>query len=163
MEDFKIANYYGLDYKIYPDGTIVGPKRGKIKQRENADGYMEVTLGTMSNRHAGVRVHRIVAEQFIPNPLNLPEVNHKDYNRKNNHVENLEWISHINNVRHSVKVGHYDNQKGESNGRSRVTMEDVKNIRQQYNDGARVSDLAKKYEIGWSTVYNIVTYKTWNY
>ena len=44
--DFKIANYYGLNYKIFSDGTIVGPERGIVKQRENDDGYMEVTLGT---------------------------------------------------------------------------------------------------------------------
>lgn len=49
--DFKIANYYGLNYKIFSDGTIVGPERGIVKQRENDDGYMEVTLGTTKNRH----------------------------------------------------------------------------------------------------------------
>ena len=163
MEDFKIANCYGLYYKVYPDGTIVGPKRGRIKQRENSDGYMEVTLGTMDNRHAGVRVHRIIAEQFIPNHLNLPEVNHKDYNRKNNCVENLEWSNHLDNVRYSAKVGHYDRHKGEDNGRAKVTVEDVKEIRQQYENGIRVSEIAKKYSIGWSTVYNIVKNKTWNH
>lgn len=76
--DFKIANYYGLNYKIFSDGTIVGPERGIVKQRENDDGYMEVTLGTTKNRHSRVKVHRVIAEQFVPNPLGLPEVNHMD-------------------------------------------------------------------------------------
>ena len=92
--DFKIANYYGLNYKIFSDGTIVGPERGIVKQRENDDGYMEVTLGTTKNRHSRVKVHRVIAEQFVPNPLGLPEVNHIDYNRKNNNANNLEWTTH---------------------------------------------------------------------
>ena len=45
MSEYKIANYYGLNYRIYSDGRIMGPKRGFIKQRKNSDGYFEVTLG----------------------------------------------------------------------------------------------------------------------
>lgn len=49
----------------------------------------------------------MVAEAFIPNPDNLPEVNHKDYNRTNNNVDNLEWCTHIDNITHSAGTGHY--------------------------------------------------------
>lgn len=162
MKDYRIANYYGLDYKIYPDGTIVGPKRGILKQRENSDGYMEVTLGTMENRHAGVRVHRIVAEQFIPNPLNLPEVNHIDFNRKNNHVENLEWATHQENVKYSASVGHYAGNKcGDKNGRSKITWEIANDIRRLYKSGERIADIARFYNIGDGIVSNVVHNVTW--
>lgn len=50
----KKAEYYGLEYEIFEDGTIVGPKRGILKQRKNKDGYMEVTLGTAQNRHSRI-------------------------------------------------------------------------------------------------------------
>lgn len=158
---YKIANYYGLNYKIYDDGTIIGPQRGKIKQRENSDGYMEVTLGTLDNRHAGVRVHRIVAEQFLPNPLNLPEVNHKDYDRKNNCVDNLEWVTHNQNVSYSVDAGHYNGCKGEKNGRAKISWNDVDCIRELYNSGTRIYQIAKEFNLPYSTVFNIVKYKTW--
>ena len=161
MEEYKIANYYGLEYKIFSDGRIIGPQRGLIKQRMNDDGYMEVTLGTTENRHAGMRVHRIVAEQFIPNPENLPEVNHIDFDRTNNSVENLEWISHIDNVRHSSSAGRYKTHAGEKNGRAKLTWEIVEQIRKDYRSGFRIFEISEKYSVKQSTVGNIVHNHTW--
>lgn len=82
------ANYYGADYLIFNDGVIYG-KRKQLKPRIDADGYLAVTVGDMAHRTC-IRVHRIVAEQFVPNPNNLPEVNHIDYNRANPSADNLE-------------------------------------------------------------------------
>ena len=61
-----------------------------LSQHDNGHGYMSVTLGS---KHGQKYVHRLVAKAFIPNPLNLPQVNHKDENKKNNCVENLEWCT----------------------------------------------------------------------
>lgn len=66
-------------------------KKGKIlKQQKNENGYLYVFL-TKDKKEKNCRVHRLVAEAFIPNPLKLPQVNHKDENKLNNCVENLEW------------------------------------------------------------------------
>lgn len=161
-DNYKIANYYGLNYKIYDDGTIVGPKRGIVKQRKNSDGYMECTLGSLENRHARVKVHRIIAEQFVPNPLNLPEVNHIDYDRKNNNANNLEWITHQDNIKHSAKVGHYKNSKtGENNGRAKITWDIANSIRELYGDGHSIAEIARKYDLNDGLVGNVVHNRTW--
>ena len=67
-----------------------------LKQSVGSRGYMLVTLCD-HGKQKSVNVHRIVAETFIPNADNLPCVNHKDENKKNNNVENLEWCSYYHN------------------------------------------------------------------
>ena len=65
--------------------------RGRIlKPYTNKDGYLCVVL-SKNNKHKTYKVHRLVAEAFLPNPNNLPQVNHKDENKQNNNVENLEF------------------------------------------------------------------------
>lgn len=164
-EVFIKANYYGLDYMIGNCGAIIGPKRGAIKQRVNEDGYAVVTLGKLTNRHAGKPVHRLVAEQFVenPNPDCYLEVNHKDFDRLNNKAENLEWVTHKKNIEYSVNAGHYNGCNGESNGRAKMTRADADAIRCSYAAGMRIADIAKKFNKPWSTIGNIVHNKTWTY
>lgn len=71
---------------------------------KNNNGYLCSHLYKDGKRHA-VEVHRLVASAFIPNPLNLEQVNHKDLDKTNNHVENLEWLSRADNNRHAVRNG----------------------------------------------------------
>lgn len=162
-EIFVKANYYGLDYMIGNCGTIIGPKRGVIKQRVNGDGYAAVTLGDFTNRHVNKAVHRLVAEQFVknPDPDYYLKVNHKDFNRLNNKAENLEWVTHQENVTYSANAGHYENKSGESNSNARTTMEDVDLIRKMYNNGVPIYKIAKEFGKPWATVGNIVHNKTW--
>ena len=68
---------------------------------DDTRGYDRVKLGESGM----MRIHRLVAEAFIPNPLNLPEVNHKDGDKKNNCVTNLEWVTHQGNMVHAVETG----------------------------------------------------------
>ena len=150
MEEFKIYTFDGLTYKVYRDGTIIGA-RGKIKTRLNKDGYLEVTLG--KNKRTSKRVHRIVAELFVPNPNNLLEVNHKDCNRANANADNLEWISRLDNVRYSSEQGKYsDSKKGLKNGRSKYTLEEIQRMRELYDNGMGVMDVIKE-------MYPTLTYR----
>jgi hypothetical protein len=164
----RILNILGVDYIVSSDGRIYSTKnvgRGKyhkeIKQRKNADGYMDITVGPNSFRTTR-KVHRLVAEAFIPNPDNLPEVDHIDDIRDNNDVSNLQWISRIDNI---AKIPYERNSKSKScegNSHARLTKDDIKVIRYKYkNDNVRISDLAKEYGVGYSTIWNIVYYKTW--
>lgn len=69
----------------------------------NSYGYRMVAL-SRDGKRKNVKIHRLVAKAFIPNPLNKRNVNHKDGDRVNNHVDNLEWVSHGENHKHAVDV-----------------------------------------------------------
>jgi len=95
MEIFNIPDVDG--YYISKDGRIFK----EIHGREVSGGYISAHLRSGKD----YKVHRLVAKTFIPNPDNLPQVNHKDGNKKNNHVDNLEWISRSGNIRHAYDNG----------------------------------------------------------
>jgi hypothetical protein len=78
---------------------------GKIlKFNTNPNGYHQVTLSGQSHKTKQVVVHRLVAKAFIPNPDNLPFVNHKDECKVNNEVSNLEWCDHKYNILYSCNL-----------------------------------------------------------
>ena len=95
-EDLYMVNEFGDVKNIVTGNTIVGD--------DNGSGYKRVKLWRNKQSEMKYR-HRLVAETFIPNPNNLPEVNHIDSNRSNNHIDNLEWVSRKQNKRHSQIYG----------------------------------------------------------
>lgn len=116
---------------------------------DDARGYDRVRLGDSGM----MRVHRLVAEAFIPNPLNLPEVNHKDGNKKNNCVTNLEWVTHQGNVVHAVEAGLFGERA------KKATPEIVEAIRAEYIPYDREHStiaLGKKYGIDPAYVWRII-------
>lgn len=93
----NLGRVRSLDRNIYyttPRGnTAVQHKKGMIlKQTPDVDGYLRVGV-ICEGRSKNFGVHRLVAQAFIPNPENLPCVNHKDYDKTNNSVDNLEWCT----------------------------------------------------------------------
>lgn len=91
------------DYEITPEGRVISFKsKKKIKELvrfKKPDGYLYVSL-MKHGKVTQARVHNLVAKHFIPNPNNLPFVNHKDLNKENNHIDNLEWCTGRENVTH---------------------------------------------------------------
>lgn len=163
-EEFKEIELYGRMYKVSNYGRFIGA-RGELKQRLNRDGYCEVTVGKDNNR-ATVRVHRIVAKLFVKGESKEKnEVNHIDMNRANPRADNLEWVSHHENVLHSAKHGRYkESTTGANNGRARLTDEDVIDIRMLFDNGIMTQkELAKAYQVGWSTIHNICFRFTWTH
>ena len=89
----------GEIFKRYKDGLYrIAPSTPNI-----ADGYRHLSM-VENGKVKQFLAHRLIAEVFIPNPQNYPVVNHKDANRMNNNIENLEWCSQADNVRHSVNM-----------------------------------------------------------
>lgn len=75
------------------------------------NGYIFTSLRDSNGNKYTKRVHRLVAEAFIDNPNNYPIINHKDCNRSNNCVENLEWCTYEYNVRYTFKMGYKDSEE----------------------------------------------------
>lgn len=122
---YQISNFGNvrrLDTKILFKGTLSIRKGREIKTTLNSDKYPTVVLCWKSLRKTH-SVHRLVAMGFIPNPENLPQVNHKDGNKQHNHFNNLEWISPGGNQRHAYEMGLKSHS--ENSGMAKLTDEDV--------------------------------------
>lgn len=81
--------------------NVYSSKSNKLKPFVDRGGYENYSLWGDDGKRKTMRVHRLVALMFIPNPHNLPQVNHKDGNTRNNHVDNLEWMSNLDNAHHA--------------------------------------------------------------
>ena len=106
----KIQNFE--DYSIDEFGNVYSNKYNKhkiLKQQYHCKGYKVVTLVKRELKKT-LKVHRLVAQAFIPNPLNKEQVNHKDGNKENNHILNLEWATQSENQLHAHKTGLMDNK-----------------------------------------------------
>ena len=100
MKDIK--NYEGI-YGITSCGKVWSYKRKKfLEPTANGDGYLRVKL-CRDGQKKWYRVHRLVAEAYIPNPDNLPQINHKDENKANNCLQNLEWCDAKYNTNYGTR------------------------------------------------------------
>lgn len=105
----EIPNFEGL-YEASNLGRIRSFKTKQIKkQRYTEKKYLQVDL--YKKEQKTYRVHRLIAKTFIKNFNNLPDVNHKDGNKQNNCVDNLEWITCYDNIQHAVKNGLYNKKR----------------------------------------------------
>ena len=152
-EQFKISNY----------GDLMNAKTGHIyKTFVNKNGYVQVcvSLGSKENKKV-FKLHKAVAETFIPNPDESYVPNHIDGVKTNNFVGNLEWVSISDNVKHAIKIGLVDIRKfsGVENVNSKLTKDDVIWIRKHYipydkEFGTRA--MARKFNVAHSTIEGVV-------
>ena len=137
-------------YRVSTHGRVFSRRTKKIlKLHLNKSGYPCVKLSSTAEdgRDMTVRVHRMVAEAFIPNPYNLPTVNHLDGIKYNNFRSNLEWASHSRQMTHAVETGLLDTRKP-SEGLVRL-------IRVFIGCGRSDADLALAYNLSVTTIASI--------
>lgn len=119
----------------------------------HSDGY---TFATISGKQ--IPIHRFVANAFIPNPENKPEINHKDGNKKNNCVDNLEWVTRSENQKHAVDS--HLQPKGLSTYTGKFTEEERQEIKDLWNSGQYSRrELAKKYGVSHTCINDIINDK----
>lgn len=149
------------DYEVSTFGNVFSKKRNKLlKPCVNSSNYKKFVL-----KGKNLYAHRLVAEAFIPNDNNLEEVNHKDGNKWNNNVTNLEWVTKSENSIHAFENG-LRNISGYTRYRvaksdHRFSSQDVEEMFSLYNDGMSKKEIAKKFKCYDSTVCNILNGKTY--
>ena len=141
------------DYEITRDGQVINIHNQHIlKPQPNGKGYLRVSIGKKL-----MFVHRLVAEKYIPNPEGKEQVNHKDGNKLNNTVENLEWVTNQENRTHAVIKGLH--LTGEQCSYAKLSENDVIFIREHNEITAK--DLSNLFQVSESTIRDIRAKKTW--
>jgi len=119
-------------YSISSHGNIksfsVNPLGKYIKKRTNKNNVYYIVCLRVNKKSNTFLIHRLVAQAFIENPLNLPCVNHKDGNKLNNHVSNLEWCTYSENIQHAWDTGLNSCSDLQKQVTSKIFSKKVKNL-----------------------------------
>ena len=168
-----IEGYEGL-YQVSNLGNVKswhthGGKCGALLNTTlNKDGYCIVTLHKES-KHKSYLVHRIVAYLFITNVHNKPHINHIDGNKQNNKINNLEWVTPIENYIHAIKndlinQSRITRHRGINHHKTKLNEQQVKEIyKLAIHDNIKMVDIAERYNISPSNVKNIKNKITWKH
>lgn len=147
------------------NGTVVNrPVKGReiLPQPDGRKNYHHVNL-CKNGKQKICQVHRLIANTFIPNPNNYPEVNHIDENKTNNAVSNLEWCDHKYNNNYGSKL---HSTRGSNNPQSKISSETVKEIRALYKDRDKeygLTPLVRKYGISVTHMCAILKGRRWGW
>lgn len=157
----------GGHYAISDEGRIMRLSRGMgarpgrmLSPIQNRDGYVVVNL-KVHGKQKICRVHRLVGEAFLPNPKNKPQINHKNNDRQDNRASNLEWVTNLENASHAS-----DNRllvHGSAHASTKLKEDDVRDIRQRYQNGETLQSLSRAYEITLGSLSPMVRGKTWKH
>lgn len=171
MEEWRPVPGYEGRYEVSNEGRVrsfLFSRDGKLMKLAICNtGYFRVRL---QFKKTASFVHRLVAQAFIPNPAQLPCVNHIDGNPLNNAVTNLEWITYSDNMRHSWrKLQSYKNRvavcpRGEGNPNAKLNTDQVREIRSTYAQGGTTHlALAKQFGVSKPVVTQIIARRTWTH
>jgi len=158
MEQYKEIPF-AENYLVSNLGNVKSKRYNKpLKGQLNNCGYYRVQIGTAKNRHF---VHRLVAEAFLEKDSLRNFVNHKDGNKLNNLVENLEWVTRSENDIHAYRNDLRKAIKGENHHNSILNDFDVKEIKNLLSKGYNCTYISERYSVHRKTINDIKLGKTW--
>lgn len=166
-----IPEFEGL-YQISNLGRIMSfPRKGGFKNKtilkngKSKKNYAQISLSE-NGKKTCKKIHRLVAQAFIPNPENKPEINHKDGVKANNHVDNLEWCTNQENIDHAIKNGLRGGLfvSGSKHFKALFCEEEVLEIRDKYkNFEYSQKELAERYRVSKSAISSIIHRRSWKH
>lgn len=150
------------DYYVTDDGRIWSDKSKKfMAQSLDKDGYKKVALRSSDlppKKCHLYSVHRLIMENFFPfEGMENYQVNHIDGDKSNNRLENLEWVSCVENIHHAIVTG----LRAKINGAAKLTTEDVINIYKRSKNGETNIALAEEFHVHPDTIGKIRHKKVW--
>lgn len=154
------------DYYCLSDGRVWSIKRARfLKPANHTLGYLFIGKFKINGKKKLALLHQIVAHTFIPNPEKLPELNHKDGNKHNCSVKNLEWVTRQQNMRHAWDNGMMEDARKnlrDSKGNAKLTESQVREIRKCFESNSKtVKELASFYNVHIGTIYRIANLRRW--
>jgi hypothetical protein len=154
----KLKRYNNTKYFVSDCGKVYSGKGNgslRLLSQTNRNEYVKVAIFNNKER-TDVNVHRLVAELYIPNPEDKRTVNHKDGDKTNNHVSNLEWATDSENQKHSYKeLGH----KG--NGLKTFTYDEFVSVVELLKSGTSQAQVARMYGLTRTAINYIVKRKSY--
>lgn len=154
VKKVKLKDYPG--YSIDELGTVYNDMSQKIRSVSiTPKGYANLRLKSPDGKRKHMRVHRLVAMAFIPNPHNLPQVNHKDGNKLNNRVDNLEWCDQYHNMQHAYKTGLNQGRVGFV----AVTKKEIRSIIKLHRLGKSHRFIASLFNVSSATICRVINKK----
>lgn len=151
MEYKKVKDYDGYEVSEY--GDVISYKRGRVitlRPQLDKDGYKTVNLYN-NGKMKTVKVHRLVCVSF--NEGNGETVNHKDFNKLNNHYSNLEFCSSLDNIKHAWDSGKINPPKGKNHYKTKITEKDKTRIIEMKKRGIPNNFIAEVFGIHPNTIY----------
>ncbi len=163
-EQWKDVDDKGF-YQVSTNGRVRSWKNGRWGKRKTPKiiklgycrrGYDRVKIQD-NETQVNCSVHRLVAQAFIPNPEKKPQVNHKDGNKKNNHISNLEWVTNQENMDHAHENNLFNYKKGQDSGVCSLTIKEAEKVRKMYfYTETTQKEIASIFNVSQKTISNIV-------
>jgi hypothetical protein len=159
FENYEISNFGNIrTYNITNNKKSIKPRL--MKKQVDKDGYYRIAL--INNKKSyNLPVHRLVLSSFLGIDNEKPICNHKDGDKQNNKLSNLEWTTYSGNVRHAIDSGLVTFKYGSDHKNSKLTKPQALEIIARYNKGEKVNKFYQDYNVSKAQVYRILNGENW--